>query len=168
MIAPRTSRQAHFEPAPAQPSKETVPVVSTAAADHASESLAAHLRRIAAAAAWSISPVVAGLLLFGKLRLALSVAGGALVSVMVFAVLRVIVTKTISAMSAGSDARPDGANPGAMAQFAFATLLKFVGALGLVYLMVRLGVNLLALLAGFVIAQTAIAVSVARSVKGPV
>ena len=150
MIASETQHQAEYTEQPT-----------------AIEPLVAHLRRIAVAACWAIAPIEAVLLFIGRLNLALSIAGGAFVSFVVFASLRIMVYRMVGLMAPEPGARPEVPGPTAMAQFAIGTIIKFVVAIGVVYLMVRLQANLLALLAGFVVAQIAIAVTVSRAYKKP-
>jgi hypothetical protein len=135
---------------------------------NAPEPIGQHLRRIAAAACWAVAPVIAGLLLFGKLKLGLSVLGGAFVSFSVFATLRVMVYRALGILAPQPGVRPEPPGPAAMAQFALGTFVKFLIAIAIVFGMFKLGANLLALLGGFVIAQIAIAVVVSRGLKGPV
>lgn len=123
------------------------------------EPLGRHLLRIASVAFWAIAPFAAVLLMLGHAPLAFGIAGGGLVSLIVFGSLRVMIYRLISGLSAGAD--PPG--PLAMAQFAFASLIKFLVMAAVVYGLVRLHTNLIALLSGFVIAQVAISIAVARS-----
>ena len=141
---------------------------STTASSTSVEPMAKHLRRIAAAAAWSVAPIVAGLLLFGLTRAALSVLGGAFVSFGVFAGLRVMVYKGLGLMAPTPGARPDPPGPHLMAQFAAGALLKFIAAGGVVYAMFKLGAAPVTLMIGFAVAQIAIAITVSRSLKNPV
>lgn len=128
-------------------------------------SLAGHLKGIAAAAAWSVAPLVGILLAMGRLNWAFSVAGGGIVSLSVFASLRVLVYKVLHVAQAGQAGQ--GLSPAAMTQFAAGMLAKFGFAIGVVWLMVHLHANLLFLLLGFVVAQIAVAVTVSRQMHGP-
>jgi hypothetical protein len=132
------------------------------------EPMAKHLRRIAAAACWAVAPVVAGLLAFGMVRGALSMLGGAFVSFGVFAGLRVMVYKGMGSMAPEPGKPSEPLGPHMIAYFAIGTLIKFVVAGVSVWAMFKLGATPLTLLLGFVIAQIAIAVTVSRSLKGPV
>lgn len=152
MIAPHVTRQADDD-------------ASRLADDDRPESFVEHLRRIAIAATLAIAPVFCGLLLFGKLRLALSVVGGGFLSLTVFACLRFMIYQVLGSATPAADGSTE---PGAMAKFSVAGLVKFVVAAVVVYGMVLLHVNLMALLAGFVVAQIAIAVTVSRGRKGQV
>lgn len=132
------------------------------------ESIVQHLRRIAAVAAWAVAPLVALALVTGRAKLGLSVAAGGFVSFVVFAGLHVMVFRGLGIMAPRPGTKPEPPGPAAMAQFALGSLLKFVLAIGIVYGLVLLKASLLALLVGFAVAQVAIAISVSRSLKGPV
>ena len=132
------------------------------------ESIAQHLRRIAAAACWAVAPFVAGLLLFGYMKFALSMVGGALVSFTVFASLRVMVYKGLGMSAPQPGGIPEPPGPAAFAQFAVGSLVKLFLAIGVVFGLMKLGANPLALLSGFVVAQVAIGIVVSRGIKGPV
>ena len=136
--------------------------------DGQGESIGRHLRRIAITASWAVAPVVAVLLMLGRFHLALSVVGGGLVSVMVFASLRVMVYKGLGVVASQPGSRPEPPGPAALAMFAVGSFAKMILAIAVVFGLMKLGASPLWLLGGFVIAQIAIAVSVSRGLKGPV
>ncbi|MGO8672760.1 MAG: hypothetical protein ACLQVD_15525 [Capsulimonadaceae bacterium] len=126
---------------------------------YAGEPLGTHIRRIVGVAAWSLAPFVALLLVFGKLYLAVSMIAGGVVSLVVFTSLRIMVNALIGT---SSHSTPDNSS---MVRFAAASIIKFVVAAGAVTVMYVLHVQLLALLAGFVVVQTAVSLAVARGAR---
>jgi len=127
------------------------------------EPIKQHLIRLATTALWVVAPIVAAYLLFGKFNSALSVLGGAVVSVGVFGALRVMVYKGLGLLTGGPEQRSMS-----MAQFALGSLAKFAIAAVLVWGMYMLHASMLQLLIGFVVAQIALAVTVSKGLKGPV
>jgi len=126
-------------------------------------------RRLATAAGAAAGLPVALCLLGGKLWLALSWAGGAALSLLVCALLYGFVAHGMASL--GQSLRGPGgaaARGGSMAMFGILLVGKFVlvGLAGYALMSVR-QINLPCVLAGFLLAQTAIVVTAARHFKKP-
>jgi len=137
--------------------------MSTGASSLSTEPIKQHIIRLAKTALWVVAPIIAAYLLFGKFNSALSVLGGAVVSIGVFGALRVMVYKGLGLLTGGPEARSMS-----MAQFAIGSLAKFAIAAVLVWTMYMLHASMLQLLIGFAVAQIALAVTVSKGLKGPV
>ena len=124
------------------------------------------IKELACVSGWVNAPVLAVLLILGRLSLALSIVGGSLVSFLLCSFLGIMVGRLLAVFSTEYQG-----NSNAMSDQT--TILKFVGlgmakfiAIGLVMLaIVWLHANLYGVLVGFVITQIAVVIFSAKLKK---
>jgi hypothetical protein len=144
------------------PSRPDVPPVSAVGTNTKRPISLPTYGRLVSASCWVCAPIIAFLLLGGRMWLALSVIIGLVLSVTVCGLLYLFVARGMDYFVAGVRGGPQEKN-GSVGQFMLLLPAKFliVGLLGWALLTLH-SINYIAVLVGFGLAQTAIAVTAAR------
>lgn len=143
------------------------PPTSATPADSPAKILLPGYGHLIRAALLSVAPLVALSLLGGRVWWAISLLAGCAISAAVGGVLHLLIGRAMGYFVASLRGPADAqANPASLLQFAALLLLKFVVIAGVAWAIVSVhSLNLLVVLAGFLVAHAAIIVTATRFLK---
>jgi hypothetical protein len=124
-------------------------------------------RRLLTAACYATAPFIALFLILGKPWWAASMMAGLAMSAAVGGLLHVLIGRAMGYFVAGLRGPASGApQAGSMLQFGALVLLKFLLLAGIAWAIVSIhGLNLMVVLAGFLVGHTAIIIAASRHLK---